>query len=520
MSAEYLLSIDAGTGSCRALIFDPEGRQVAMAQREWSHATLPEFPGSQVFDTETNWRLICACIREVLETPDVTPDAIRGVSSTSMREGIVLYDREGHEIWACPNVDSRAPEESRELVDSGQAEMIYRTGGDWISITSPPRLLWIRRHQPDVFERVAHLNLLSDWILFRLSGEYVTDPSAGSSSDLFDLSRRAWSDETVRMCGLDPSVLPPVRESGTLIGRVHAPAAGETGLKEGTPVVVGGADTQLGLVGIGQVEPGEFTVIGGTFWQSTVGVDTPLIDPQMRLRTLCHSLPGQWMLEGIGFYCGLVMRWFRDAFCQLEMEKAKQSQQDPYTLMEEEAFHAPPGSGGVLGIFSNFMDAKRWIHASPGFIQFDVTNPAASGRKECIRAIEESAAYVARGHMETIKSITGRTFGEIVFTGGAAKGKLWPQIVADVLNCRVKVPVVKESTSLGAALYAGLGVGLYDDLPAVAQSVVRFEQTFEPDPETSRRYDDLYQQWTRVYQRSLQMVEDGLVQPLWRAAGA
>jgi autoinducer 2 (AI-2) kinase len=273
------------------------------------------------------------------------------------------------------------------------------------------------------------------------------------------------------------------------------------------------------LVGIGQVKPGSFTVLGGTFWQATVGVDTPLIDPQMRLRTLCHSLPGQWMLEGIGFYCGLVMRWFRDGFCQLEMEKAKQSRQDPYALMEEEALQVPPGSGGVLGTFSNFMNAKRWVHASPGFIQFDVANPATSGRKECIRAIEESAAYVARGHMEVIESITGRTFDEIVFTGGAAKARLWPQILADVLNCRVKVPVIKESTSLGAAFYAGLGAGLYDDLPAVVQSVAKFEQTFEPDPETSRTYDGLYRQWTRVYQRSLQMVEDGLVQPLWRAAG-
>lgn len=519
MSNQYLLAIDAGTGSCRAVLFDPSGEQVAMAQREWSHYPQPAYPGSQVFDTRTNWEYICDCIRRVLATPGVTPDSILGVSSTSMREGIVLYDKAGQEIWACPNVDSRAGEEAAELVDRKLAEKIYFTGGDWVAITSPPRLLWLQKHEPEIFERITHLTMLSDWILFKLCGEYVTDPSAGSSSGMFDLAQRTWSDEIVKMCGLSPDVLPAVYESGTVLGRVHGQAAIDTGLKEGTPVVVGGADTQLSLVGIGQVEPGQFTVVGGTFWQHTVGVEKPLIDPESRLRTLCHAIPGQWMLEGIGFYSGLTMRWFRDAFCQLELEQAQRLNQDPYILMEQIALEVPAGSNGVMGIFSNLMNAKRWVHASPAFLQFDVGNPASSGRKECIRAIEESAAYVSYGHMKIIESLTGLNFNEIVFTSGAAKGRLWPQIMADVLNCRVKVPVVKESTSLGAALYAGLGVGLYQDLRSVAQSVVSFEKTYEPDPTNHQKYQELYEQWSRIYARSLDMVEEGLIRPLWRAAG-
>ena len=211
MSKQYILAIDAGTGSCRAILFDTAGKQIAVAQREWSHLPLPHYPGSQQFDTQVNWQFICACMREVLATPGVTPDAIVGVSSTSMREGIVLYDAEDHEIWACPNVDSRAGEEAAALVDQHLAEKIYFTGGDWVAITSPPRLLWLQKHEPEIFARVAHLTMLSDWILFKLCGEYATDPSAGSSSGMFDLARRTWSDEIVRMCGLDASVLPPVR---------------------------------------------------------------------------------------------------------------------------------------------------------------------------------------------------------------------------------------------------------------------------------------------------------------------
>lgn len=500
MSSQYLLAIDAGTGSCRAVLFDIAGRQVAVAQHEWSHASLPEYPGSQVFDTRANWEHICACIRQALVSSGIAPGEILGVSSTSMREGIMLYDRVGQEIWACPNVDSRASEEALELVDRKLAEKIYFTGGDWVAITTPPRLLWLQKHEPRIFERIAHMHMLSDWILYRLCGEFATDPSAGSSSGMFDLSKRIWSDEIVRMCGLLPNVLAPVYEPGT-------------------PVVMGGADTQLGLVGIGQTEPGEFTIVGGTFWQQTVGVATPLIDPQSRLRTLCHALPGLWMLEGIGFYSGLTMRWFRDAFCEFEVEQARQTRQDPYVLMEQAAMQVPPGSNGVMGIFSNVMNARRWIHASPGLLQFDIATPFASGRKECIRAFFDSAAYVSYGHLKIIEELTGRTFDEIVFTGGAAKGQLWPQIIADVLNCRVKVPLVKESTALGAALYAGMGAGVYDDLPTVARSIVSFEKPFEPDTATHRRYEELYDLWSRVYRRSLEMVEEGLVKPLWRAAG-
>jgi len=519
MEQDHLLAIDAGTGSCRAVLFDHLGAQIAVAQREWTHPSLRDVPGSQVFETDANWALICQCVREVIEHGGVPVTRIAAVSSTSMREGIVLYDAHGEEIWACPNVDSRAAVEATELIRDGLADEIYAIAGDWVSITSPPRLLWLKRHEPGILGRTAHLTMLGDWILYRLAGCYVTDPSLGSSSGLFDLSARTWSERILDVCGLPLDVCPPVLEPGTVVGGVTRRGARETGLAEGTPVVVGGADTQLGLVGIGMTTPGQCTVVGGTFWQQTAVLDTPLVDPQGRLRTLCHTVPGQWMIEGLGFYSGLAMRWLRDAFCADEKIRARALGVDAYALMEEAAAQAPPGANGVLGVFSNVMVAKHWTHASPAFVQFDVTNPQGSGRKECIRALEESAAYVSRSHIETIRSLTGRPLAEIVFTGGAAKGTLWPQILADVLNVAVKVPRVKESTALGAAIYAGLGVGLYTDLPDVLARVVRFERTYEPDPDVHERYRAFYDQWMAVYERSLILVRDGLLRPLWQAAG-
>jgi autoinducer 2 (AI-2) kinase len=213
------------------------------------------------------------------------------------------------------------------------------------------------------------------------------------------------------------------------------------------------------------------------------------------------------------------MRWFRDAFCELEQAEAARRGVDVYAILEEKAARLPPGANGVVGIFSNLMQASRWVHASPGFLGFDVGNPARAGRVECFRAIEESAGYVSRGHHRIVEEIAGIDVDEAVMTAGAAKGTLWPQIVADTLGIPVRIPVVKESTALGAAIYAGVGAGLYRDAASTAAELVRFERTVEPDPVAAAEYDVLYERWRELYRRSLELSEAGLVRPLWRAAG-
>jgi autoinducer 2 (AI-2) kinase len=516
----YTLALDLGTGSCRAVLFDETGSQVSIGQREWTHAALPGVPGSQVFDTARNWALICDCIGEALDRAAIGAADVAAVSSTSMREGMVLYDAGGAEIWACPNVDSRASAEATELVSSGRARQIFEQGGDWVSITSPARFLWIRAHEPETFERIAHMGMLSDWVLYRLAGRFVTDPSSGSSSNLFDLRARTWSSSSLDLIGLPREVVPDVLEPGTVVGPLTERAAKETGLAEGTPVVVGGADTQLGLVGIGVDRPGGLTLLGGSFWQLTVVTDTPLIDPEARLRTLCHAAPNAWMTEGIGFYCGIAMRWFRDAFCEAEVAEASRRAVDPYVVMEEVAAAVPPGSEGITAIFSNVMDAKRWVQASPSFLGFDLDRPAASNRAACIRALEEQAAYATRGHLAIVSELTGDRYDGLVLTGGAGKGRLWPQIVADVMGMPVQVPVVKESTALGAALCAGVGAGLYADVGEMARSLLRIERTFEPQPDAVRAYDERYEAWRALYPRILDLSESGLLRPMWWPAGA
>jgi autoinducer-2 kinase len=213
------------------------------------------------------------------------------------------------------------------------------------------------------------------------------------------------------------------------------------------------------------------------------------------------------------------MRWFRDAFCELEQAEAARQGVDVYKLLEQKAADVPPGSNGIFGIFSNLMQASHWIHASPAFIGFDIANPSLSGRNACFRSIEEAAAYVAHGHRGIIEEIAGFEIEDAILTGGAAKGTLWPQIVADVLGVPVKVPVVKESTALGAAVYAGVGAGVFSDAGEAARRIVRFERTFEPNQSATAAYAALYDQWLELYRRSLEISESGLVRSFWRAAG-
>jgi autoinducer 2 (AI-2) kinase len=515
----YVMNIDIGTGSGRAIIFDCNGRQLAVSQREWFPSADPNYPGAFDFDTASAWASLAASIRDAIAKAGIKAQSIRAVTATAMREGMVLYDRQGKEIWACPNADARGIDEAAAMVKQGLAEKIYEIGGDWLSIISPPRFLWIKRHKPDLYNRIAKMSMLSDWALYRLSGVIMTEPSIGSSSGLFDLTARKWSSVLLRELELLETIFPPVCESGTIIGAVTDKASGETGLASGTPVVSGGADTQMALVGAGAVQSGTYVVCGGTFWQTAVTWDVPLIDPRREPRTLCHAVPGLWMTEGIGFYHGFTMRWFRDGFCQEEIKKAAACGSDPYSEMEALAAATPAGANGVNAIFSNIMNARSWRHAPPSFVGFDILRAAGTGKAACIRAIEENAAYVTRGHLAIIERLTKTPARELTFVGGAAKGSLWPQIVADVTNCRVRIPAKKETTSLGGAVAALVGIGEFKGWRSGVDSVVRYDFLREPDQSNVEKYSELFERWKKVYERVLSLADDRILPGLWRAPG-
>jgi autoinducer 2 (AI-2) kinase len=520
MNSQYLLAVDAGTGSIRAVLFDLDGRQIGTYQREWEHLEDPRYPGSMDFDWTTNWELAKECIRGVMAKTGVSPEAIKAVSTTCMREGIVLYDAEGREIWACANVDARSTDEVAYLVkkDPELEKDIYHRSGETYALGALPRLLWVKNKMPEVYEKIDKVGMFNDWLAYKLTGILATDPSNGSTTGLFSLKTRKWDTSIPESIGLRGDIFSDVIECGQKLGEVSASGEANTGLKTGTPVIAGGGDAQLGCIGVGVVENNEAAVFGGTFWQYEYNTDSPETDPEARVRVNCHGIPTLWQYEALAFKPGLAMRWFRDAFCTEEIREAEKIGTDPYVLMDKEAENVPAGSNGLLFTGSDVMNFISWKHAAPTFTNFDFDAKKYS-KYTFYRAIMENTALVTRGHLELVRETTGNMPEEIVFAGGAAKSPLWCQILSDVLGLPVKVPVVKEATALGTAIMAGYGAGIYEDVAQTAKRLVAWETRYEPDSDNHALYTQLYNTWKEVYAAQLELSDRKITNYMWAAPG-
>lgn len=513
-TADVVLAIDAGTGSARALAFDLAGTLIAQSSVEWTHTTVPGHPGGTAFDPAAGWDAVTNAVRSAVAR--LGSRRVVAIAASSMREGFVLFDDDGNEIWACPNTDGRARAQADQLLAEGLAGDIYATAGDWVSITAPARLRWIAEHQPQVLSQARHLGMLSDWVNYRLTGEFLTDPTCGSSSAMFDLARRDWSIDLVERIGVNPQILPAVVEPGTIIGGVHAAAARATGLPVGTPVVMGGADTQLALHAIG-ADRNRPTIVAGTFWQTTAVTQSPVIDPLRRTRTLCHVDSQSWMVEGIGFLSGLAMRWFRDGFCPDAAQFARGDGVSAFDVMESWAADVPAGSNGLVAVMSDVMQSDAWHHAAPALVGFDITDPTRFNRGTVVRAIEEAAAFVAASHLDILTELTGgaaTAIGEVTFTGGSSAGALWPAIIAGVTNLTTRTTQAPEATSYGAARLAATGVGT--TLPALAMD----DHPVIAEPDDIAAYRAHRNLWHDVYREQRALTARLGLTPLFTPPGA
>lgn len=520
MLQKYLMAVDAGTGSVRAVLFDLDGNQVDCVQKEWEHAEDPRWPGSMDFDWEYNWKLACQCIQEVIRNSNVAPKNIVAISTTCMREGIVLYDENNKEIWACANVDARSTDEVSQLInmDAGLEKEIYNQSGQSFALGALPRILWVKNKMPEIYNKIHTVGMFNDWLIFKLTGVLEVEPSNGSTTGIFDLEKRCWDAKIAKKCGLRDDIFPPVRECGKLIAKVNEACSKQTGLAIGTPVVVGGGDCQLGCIGVGVVNNNQAAIFGGSFWQYEHNTNKVPKTDSCTVRINCHAIENMWQYEALAFKPGLVMRWFRDGFCQLEKKLAAEQGKDPYYLMDKEAEKIPVGCHGMLCAFSNIMDFMNWKHASPTFTNFNL-DAEKYNKYTFYRCILENTALVTKGHMDLVCESAGERPNAVVFAGGASKSPLWCQILSDVLGVQIKVPVVKEATALGAAILAGFGVGLFDSVENAASHMVKWDKTYYPNMENHKVYCEIYENWKQVYHAQLALCDQKLTRNMWIAPG-
>ena len=518
MSNTYLMAIDAGTGSIRAAIFDADGKQIGCSAREWTHRQDPRFPGSMDFDWTTNWRLACACVKDALAETGVKPPQIAAVSTTCMREGIVLYGAGGEEIWACANVDARSGEEAAALkkLAPDLEKDLYAESGQTFALGALPRLLWVKNNFPDVYKKTARVGMFNDWLIYRLSGVLAVEPSNGSTTGLFSLRTRNWDASIAARCGLRDDIFPDVAECGTVIAKVSARGASESGLAQGTPLVVGGGDCQLGSIGVGAVAANDAAVFGGSFWQYEYNTASANTSPKCDIRVNCHALESLWQYEALAFNPGLVMRWYRDSFCQAEKQAASELRSDPYALMDEQAGKVPAGSHGMICAFSDVMNYIAWRHSAPTFANFELDSEKFN-KFTFYRAIMENTCLVTLGHLRLVEQATANRPARVVFAGGAAKSALWPQILADTLGIPVQAPSVKEAASLGAAILAGKGIGLYPDVQEAARKLVKIEKEFLPNAENHAVYQKAFDTWRKFYAAQLELSDQRVTKYMWNA---
>jgi len=514
------MAIDGGTGSIRAVLFDVDGNQVGSHQIEWYHTEDPRYPQSMDFDWTTNWKLASECIEGVLASTKVKAEQVKAISTTSMREGIVLYDIDGNELWACANVDARSGDEVTQLIaqDPQLEKEIYSISGETYALGAIPRILWVKNKMPELYEKVATVTMLNDWLIYKLTKNLTTEPTNASTTGLLSLKTRNWHQEIAKKVGIKEGIFPPVYECGEKVGVVTKEASEQTGLLEGTLVIAGGGDAQNGCLGVGVSKAKQAAVFGGSFWQYEFNTDSPNTDEKYRVRVNCAGDPQLWQYEAIAFMPGLAMRWFRDAFCQSEIEQGKKEGKDPYQILDEHAAKVPVGSHGIVFTSSNIMNYISWRHAAPTFTNFGF-DAQVYNTYSMYRSIMESTAFVVKGHLELVDEATGEKPEEVVFGGGASKSRVWSQILADVLGIPVKVPVVKEASALGTAMLAGVGSGIYKDLDDAVSKVVRFEKTYQPNIENHNTYQTLFERWKKVYEAQLDLSDQKVTNYMWSAPG-
>ncbi len=494
------LVLDAGTSAGRALVFDDRGRLLAEKSRPWRYeAPADAAPWGREFDPDRFWAILCEASRAALSACGAK--AVVAVAATAQRQAIVLLDAAGRELYAGPNVDLRAAFEGLRLLEEHGPRIHAITGHLPPMMFASARWLWFRQHRPEVCERTARLLMMADWLTWRLCGRAITEPSNAVESGLFDVAARAWSAELATDLGAPTDILPEVAAAGTVAGQLTPAAAAALGLSPGVPVVVAGADTACGLLGMDVTRPGQIGLVAGWSAPAQMIIERPIFDPQRALWTTCTALDGQWALEGNAGPAGSAHRWACEVFLP----------GGDYAAFDELAASAPAGARGALA----FLGPRVVDYDNPQLLWGGMFYPQANdlltvGRAELARATLENIAFAVKANLERVELVAGNRATELRLGGGLARSRLFARILADVLGRPVQTSAEAAVSGLGAAMCAATGAGEYDDLAEAALAMSRPGERFAPESVAQAEYLDAYERWLQVY-RNLESLSGQLV---------
>ena len=481
-----VVGVDVSTTATKAVLQDAEGTVRAVGMSAYSYETPHPLWSEQ--DPALWWEATRIAVREALEAADTDAEAVEAVGLTGQMHGLVaLDDRDEVLRPAILWNDQRTGAECdaiRGIV--GRRRLIEITGNDALPGFTAPKLLWLRRHEPDVWASIAHVLLPKDFVRLRLTGEHALDRADGSGTILFDLAARDWSPEILDALAIEPGWLPPTFEGPMVTGTITGGAASATGLRAGIPVVAGGGDQAAAAVGVGSVVPGVSSLSLGTSGVLFTTTEGPAIESEGRLHAFCHAVPDRWHLMGVMLSAAGSLRWYRDALA-------------PGVAFEElveEAAEVPPGSDGLL--FLPYLTGERTPYPDPlargAFVGLTVHH----GRAHLTRAVLEGVAFGMRDSLELMRAAGIQPPDQIRATGGGSRSPLWRRILADVLGASIVTTPSAEGAAQGAATLAAVGAGWFDTVQDACRALVRIGETTPPS-ETGGAYTNAYARYRELY---------------------
>jgi xylulokinase len=488
-----LLGIDAGTSGVKAAVFTQQGRLLASAYEEYD-VQRPQ-PGLAELDAVRVWQAVKRVIRQAAVGSSADP--IRALSVSSLGEAVVPLTSDRQVLGpSILNFDPRGAEFLDDLRARISGEDLYRingnTPGNHYSLT---KLLWIKKHQPEVYERAAHFLHWSGFISTMLGAEPAVDYSLANRSLLFDIRRCAWSGEMLQLFGLDAGKLPRPVASGTSIGRVSGSLADELGLPPGVVIAAGAHDQCANGLGCGVIEEGQAMYGMGTYicvMPVFSRPQEPALMIDRGLNTEHHAAPGRYVsyIYNAG---GALLKWYRDSFAAAEKQRATDAGRDIYADLIAEIPEMP---SPVL-VLPHFAPTgpPEFIADSSGVM---VGLKLETTRGEILKGILEGSTYYLKECLDALPA-TGIRISNFRAAGGGSKSDAWVQLCADILERPFVRPRITEAGSLGAAILAGVGLGLFPGVEAGVEAMVQLERSFEPDPARTKGYLRRYEQYRQLW---------------------
>jgi xylulokinase len=492
----YLLGLDLGTSGVKALLLPEDGSDGFSATVELTLST--PHPGWSEQDPADWWSATVGAIQGVLAKSLVDPGQIAGVATSGQMHGATLLDGSGAVLRPCILWNDQRSGPECELITRavGLDALLKWVGNPALAGFTAPKLLWVRAHEPEVWRRTTTVLLPKDYLNFRLTGALSTEVSDASGTLLFDVANRRWSEEMIAALDLSPSLLPPVHASTTMVGRVTPEASAATGLRQGMPVIAGGADNACAAVGTGVVRPGQVLASLGTSGTLVAPSHQARVDPAGRLHTFCHAVPDTWYLMGVILSAGGSLRWFRDTLADAERMQAESEGRDPYDVILEEAAAIPAGCEGL--VFLPYLTGERTPHGDPHARGVFFGLSLRHTRAHMARSVVEGVTYALADSADLMRRLD-IDIDSVRATGGGARSSFWRQMLADALETRVLTAAAETGPALGAAIIAGVGAGIFQSIPEATDRLVQIQGETEPDAKAAAVYRNSHALYDSLY---------------------